>query len=203
MHVNQSKIGELRKNCQDRARAWEQDCADRHLGFTIAEAYRTQARQYLYFTQSRTLENIESLLRAKVISQADFNALKSLYDSGKNLQGPVVTKTLRSNHTLRIAVDIDPITLPDPDDIPPQYRTIKATDSEATVKKKLTLFRLMQIEMVGRRYGVCRPGATLAFGDYRHFEIYDLPYHPPTPTVKPRLDERLKKLQTSEGSPPI
>lgn len=77
--TNEDKIKELRPDVQWAGYAWIDECGAKGLKFKIIEAFRTQERQ------------------------------NSLYEQGRTKPGPVVSWTLKSYHTLRLAVDVMPI----------------------------------------------------------------------------------------------
>jgi len=66
----------------------------------------------------------------------------------------VVTYTKNSMHTKRIALDVYPI----------------GVDSQKEVKDVLN-----RLERLGAHYGIYRPPETKAFGDFVHFQVYDIP----------------------------
>lgn len=76
---NLVKIGELDPSVQSAALLWMDECWNCNRMFRILEAYRTQDRQ------------------------------NQLYAQGRTKPGIIVTYTLHSLHTKRLAVDIEPI----------------------------------------------------------------------------------------------
>jgi hypothetical protein len=179
---NKAKISELLANCQDRVKLFEEDAFALQVGFKIAEAYRPQSKQYLDFTQGRTLADIELLHAKKQITQADYDALKAIFAAGKNLPGTsVATKTLRSKHTARRAIDIYPIGI---------------------VAQKSIQVALARLEMLGRPYGVYRPAETKAFGDFVHFEIVDLPLPVDSPEFQRMMIRRRARIARASSPTP-
>ena len=171
---NAAKINELLPNCRERAKFWEEDAFAVGAGFAIKEAYRPQSQEYLYFTQARTLADIELLHAKKQITQADYVALKAIYDAGKNLPGSTIaTKALRSVHTARRAMDVYPIGIVEP-------KAVRAA--------------LARLESLGWAYGVYRPAGTKAFGDFVHFEVYDIPLPVDSPSFQRMLARRRVRI---------
>lgn len=111
---NFEKIKELQPPLHHAANGWVADCWNRNLCFRIAEVYRTQERQ------------------------------KNLYKIGRRgVRGEdPVSWTLDSDHTRRLAADIDPINC-----------------------------TFEQIEAIGKHYGIERDPQLLRLGDYRHFSF--------------------------------
>lgn len=157
---NRQKLQELLPNCRDRALAFH-DAAFPVVPFAVHEVYRSPETQMGYFTRGRTLADITSLYENKYLTTAQYKYLKMLYDTGKNQPGPQNTWTLTSNHIARRAFDCTPII---------------TSNKDVEAKKRLAYAQLQQI---GAKYGVFRPAATLAKGDFGHYEIIDTPL--PTP----------------------
>lgn len=178
--ANIAKLLELLPDCAKRAVAWHEE-AYPIIPFRVTEAYRTKERQYSLFTQGRTLQSIESLYRGKVLSDAQYEALRAIYAAGKNLQGKIVTWTLHSRHFDRVAFDVFILNAKT---ILEQRRALNCLDK------------------LGRFFGVYRPTETYRMGDYVHFEVYNLP---PTPLsaldimIKTRLKGRMEKLNLSNA----
>lgn len=163
---NKGMILELMPYCQQRMSLALHEAQSYGYLCSIAEAYRSQQRE------------------------------DELYAQGRTVLGPIVTYTRQSNHTKRIAVDIDPVSLPTPQEVGIDSR--KYNDEQ--LEKKLVIFRLSQLENIWRKFGIYRPAATLAFGDYRHFEIYNLPFqNPDSPLVKLALQRRLSRIQANSS----
>lgn len=76
---NERLINLLHKNVRHLATMWMDDCIAMGFDFLIVESYRSQARQ------------------------------DELYQQGRTKQGPTVTWTKRSLHTLGLALDIAPL----------------------------------------------------------------------------------------------
>ena len=76
---NSAKINELIPEVRWAGHAWLSDCQKLNLKLRILEAYRSQDRQ------------------------------KALYEQGRTRDGPIVTYTLQSKHTARLAVDVLPL----------------------------------------------------------------------------------------------
>ncbi len=79
MSHNLEKIKELRESVQWAGFKFLEECERRGYQFKILEAYRSQETQNRYYEQGRTRG------------------------------GPVITWTLKSYHTLRLAIDVHPI----------------------------------------------------------------------------------------------
>ena len=78
LETERLKLRELQEWTHWAADGWIQECFDSGHPFRVLEVYRTQARQ------------------------------NKLYAQGRTAPGPVVTMTLKSNHTKRLACDILP-----------------------------------------------------------------------------------------------
>lgn len=142
---NAKKIEELQEFARFPCQQWIDECYKLGLSFQITEAFRSQDRQ------------------------------KKLYAQGRTAPGPIVTWTLKSEHTARTAVDIDP--------------TRKMSGAA------LRVF-LNEVAQVGQRYNIVRPEATLKVGDYRHFSLSNAkPYYPQLSLdQQKRLDSRKIRL---------
>ena len=79
IEANKLKAKELQPHCQWAAVRWIDECFEKGFKFRVVEVYRSQARQ------------------------------DKLYGQGRWSEGAVVTMTLSSKHTKRLAVDIFPI----------------------------------------------------------------------------------------------
>jgi hypothetical protein len=149
---NVQRLNELSPNCKDRALTFHEKAFPLQ-NFTVAEVYRSPERQLALYTQGRTLEQVKRLYENKVLSNANFEALRCIYEAGKNLQGRIVTWTLRSIHTDRRAFDV----------------RILGVDPK-TERVGLNL-----LDKYGAQFGIYRPIETMAMGDYCHFQAYDWP----------------------------
>lgn len=179
-----NEIAKVRPNCGARLIRLIDRAFASGKPFSILEGLRTRARHLVLFTQGRTLADITSLYASKALSAQDYSDLKAIYEQGKNRTGKQVTWTMASQHLVGKAVDIDPVV---------------NTNVEVAKAKRLAL---EEIAKIGVQFGVYRPAATMAMGDYGHFEMYDLPLPPPTPKVAERLADRLKQLQNRQASSP-
>ncbi len=186
--TNRAKLQELLPNCRDRALAFH-DQYFPIIPFAVGEVFRTQQRENLLFTQGRTLQDITSMYESNVITQAQYRALKALYDAGTNLTGTKVTWTLSSAHTARKAFDILPII---------------TANSNIPQKQRVAL---AQLDQYGGRFGVRRPAATLSVQDYEHFEVLDVPMPTPDTNILVKMAEirREKRLADKLASslPPL
>lgn len=82
----------------------------KNMTFKILETRRTYARQCLLLSQGRTKNDImrNDFLYGFRLNQQQMKDMLAIYDQKKNLQGPIVTYTLNSEHLLGLAMDIEP-----------------------------------------------------------------------------------------------
>lgn len=138
---NRQKITELIPEAQWAAGLWLDECERLNLKFRISEAYRTPQRQ------------------------------KELYAQGRTKSGAIVTYTLNSMHTQRLAVDLYPLNC-----------------SYASIEK------------VAAQFGIQHPFASGKFRDLPHFEFQNSIQKPqPIPTPEARLKGLERRLKTTVG----
>ena len=175
---NITKLLELLPNCAKRAIAWHEE-AFPIIPFRVTEVFRTLERQLLLFTQGRTLQDIQGLYEHKLLSKANYEALRGIYERGENLRGRQVTWTLRSRHFDRVALDIFIL------------------NAKTILDQRRALRHL---DKFGRFFGVYRPVETYRKGDFVHFEVYNLPPKSLSKLevfIKTRLKSRMEKLGLS------
>ena len=125
---------------------WEQDCDRVGLAFYIAEAYRSQERQ------------------------------NALYAQGRGSVGSIVTWTMNSPHTARLAVDIEPV-----------YRP----------KNIRTYYE--EIEKLGTKYGIFRPKELVKLNDLRHFELSNVAPAPANPPLETRIKQMKRAVSRTKN----
>lgn len=147
LEQNYRKLGELVPKVQWAGREWLEECDRLGLRFKILEAYRTQERQ------------------------------NSLYAQGRTKPGAIVTYTLRSMHTRRLAVDVLPLNC-----------------------------TYQDLEEVAKKYGITHPFASGKFRDLPHFEFVKVGPKPLVLSPEARLRqlkariERLKEPARTRAS---
>lgn len=101
---------ELAPSARWAAKSWYNDCLARGFRMVIYEAYRTQEEQNRLFCKGRTVQEFDRLLRYGLITQAQRDTLAAIAAQNFQLASEeVVTWTLKSKHTLGLALDVKPL----------------------------------------------------------------------------------------------
>ena len=104
------KIDELKPFARWAAEQMVIEAQSRGKNIIFQEVYRTQERQNQLFCQGRTPKEIISLHDRKLITSEQRNTLLMIYREKPWLsEEPVVTWTLNSKHTQRLAADLKPL----------------------------------------------------------------------------------------------
>lgn len=166
-----AKLEELQDFARSPALSWIQECFNLGLPFRVLEVYRDQERQNKLFLQGRTEDIVLQEYRKNYYDKATMMKAKALLKASKTVaedsRKPRVTWTLNSSHNTRLAVDIQPLFLPDEEDTP----NIRKLESASQKLSKRSLHAYDLIEEVAKHYGISRPLETRSMGDNAHFDV--------------------------------